>query len=722
MESKFVALDATGKEAEWLRNFIHEILIWPKPIAPIYIHYDSAATLAKAYSQIYNGKSRHLGVGHSMIRELIKYGVISIDFVQLQHNLADHLMKEFARDLVIKNPSNFVLPLSLIWLVVCAFVFLSCFVIICYYAIGDASGSNPDLINNLDAGNPLHMNPHDSTSSALIPFKLLGTKNYCIWNNAMKLALQAWNKFQFVDGSCVKYAYKTSPVLSVQRDRCNAIVLTWIINSVFSNVYMGLVYSVNAASVVIKQGDSSVADYYHRLNSLWREFDALTKLPACTCDANEELALHNQLMKLMQFLMGLDDYYQSVRSVLLTRDPLPDIKDAYTIVFREESHRGILEPSNVTESKINATSFATKGFNSSASQTSSSTSFTPEQIRKLLSLINDFSISVHANMSGRASFFNGNVWLDHPADQVLLVLKNDLGLSKTTSATACEVYHRAKQTRDPFPLSDHKSEKLGELIHLDLWGPYRVTSREGFKYFLTIVDDFSRAMWVYLIKTKDEVFDVFVAFVKMIHNQFKIAYYVLNGKSPYELVHKNKPNLSHLRSFGCLCFSKVLNNSDKFTSRSDKCVFFGYSSIKKAYNLFSLDSISVVFSRDVEFYETVFPFKMKSNSLSDVADVDFTNEVYHLTFFDNQLTQSPNDEERATLVEEGSPSFSETDTTHQENGSAAQINDNSLSEGNMSHSQSIFSNIPTHLESSKPIDNVQYNVRRTYRVSKFPPN
>ncbi|GJR12720.1 zinc finger, CCHC-type containing protein [Tanacetum coccineum] len=67
MESEFVALAAAGKEAEWLRNLIHEIPIWPKPIAPISIRCDSAPTMAKAYSQIYNGKSRHLGVRHSMI-------------------------------------------------------------------------------------------------------------------------------------------------------------------------------------------------------------------------------------------------------------------------------------------------------------------------------------------------------------------------------------------------------------------------------------------------------------------------------------------------------------------------------------------------------------------------------------------------------------------------------------------------------------------------------
>ncbi|GJQ98467.1 zinc finger, CCHC-type containing protein [Tanacetum coccineum] len=101
--SPFVALAAAGKDAEWLKNLIQEILIWPKPIAPMSIHCDSVATLAKAYSQIYNGKSRHLGVRNSMIRELIMNGVISIEFVQSQHNLADHLTKGLTRDLVIKS-------------------------------------------------------------------------------------------------------------------------------------------------------------------------------------------------------------------------------------------------------------------------------------------------------------------------------------------------------------------------------------------------------------------------------------------------------------------------------------------------------------------------------------------------------------------------------------------------------------------------------------------
>ncbi|GJR85689.1 zinc finger, CCHC-type containing protein [Tanacetum coccineum] len=103
LEYEFVALAATGKEDEWLRNLILKILLWSKPIAPIFICCDSDATLAKAYRQMYNGKSRHLGVMHSMIYELIMNGVVSMKFVRSQQNLAGHLTKGLARDLVIKS-------------------------------------------------------------------------------------------------------------------------------------------------------------------------------------------------------------------------------------------------------------------------------------------------------------------------------------------------------------------------------------------------------------------------------------------------------------------------------------------------------------------------------------------------------------------------------------------------------------------------------------------
>ncbi|GKE30269.1 hypothetical protein Tco_1445653 [Tanacetum coccineum] len=62
---------------------------------------------------MYNGKSRHLGVRHNMIRELIMNRVVSIEFVRSQQNLADHLIKKLARDLVIKSAEGMGLKMCL---------------------------------------------------------------------------------------------------------------------------------------------------------------------------------------------------------------------------------------------------------------------------------------------------------------------------------------------------------------------------------------------------------------------------------------------------------------------------------------------------------------------------------------------------------------------------------------------------------------------------------
>ena len=103
MAVEFIALASASKEAEWLRDLLYGIPLWPKPIAPISIHCDSAATLAKAYSQVQNGKSRHIGLRHNYVKELITNGVITIDFVRSNQNLTDPLTKGLTKDIVNKT-------------------------------------------------------------------------------------------------------------------------------------------------------------------------------------------------------------------------------------------------------------------------------------------------------------------------------------------------------------------------------------------------------------------------------------------------------------------------------------------------------------------------------------------------------------------------------------------------------------------------------------------
>jgi hypothetical protein len=80
---------------------------------------------------------------------------------------------------------------------------------------------------------------------------------------------------------------------------------------------------------------------------------------------------------------------------------------------------------------------------------------------------------------------------------------------------ACEVCQRAKQNREKFTLSNSKASDVFELIHCDLWGAYRTPSSCGASYFLTIVDDCSRAVWISLLIDKKEVTRTLINFFAM---------------------------------------------------------------------------------------------------------------------------------------------------------------------------------------------------------------
>ena len=81
--------------------------------------------------------------------------------------------------------------------------------------------------------------------------------------------------------------------------------------------------------------------------------------------------------------------------------------------------------------------------------------------------------------------------------------------------------------------------------------------------------------------------------------------HILN-KTPYELLKGRKPNIMHLRVFGCKYFMHN-NGKDalgKFDPRSDEAIFLSYSSHSKAYKVFNMRTLCVEESVHVLFDET----------------------------------------------------------------------------------------------------------------------
>ncbi|XP_019231186.1 PREDICTED: uncharacterized protein LOC109212029 [Nicotiana attenuata] len=84
----------------------------------------------------------------------------------------------------------------------------------------------------------------------------------------------------------------------------------------------------------------------------------------------------------------------------------------------------------------------------------------------------------------------------------------------------CVVCPCAKQTRLPFPISSIKTESRFDLVCMNLWGPYKTPTYDGNKFFLTVVDDFSRMTWVFLLKQKSEVRVLLQQFLVLVKTQF----------------------------------------------------------------------------------------------------------------------------------------------------------------------------------------------------------
>jgi transposase InsO family protein len=83
----------------------------------------------------------------------------------------------------------------------------------------------------------------------------------------------------------------------------------------------------------------------------------------------------------------------------------------------------------------------------------------------------------------------------------------------------------------------------------------------------------------------------------------------LDGKTPFEALTGNVPDLSHMRIFGCEAYALIPGRHKKFDPKGTRCVFLGYSSEAKCYRLWDLEAKKVLRRRDVRFNETCFPFE-----------------------------------------------------------------------------------------------------------------
>ncbi|XP_074336774.1 uncharacterized protein LOC141673946 [Apium graveolens] len=168
----------------------------------------------------------------------------------------------------------------------------------------------------------------------------------------------------FVDGTYVKPVYNAT--LLIHWNRCNDIVISWILNTISSKIRQTMLYmsvakdfwddlvirfaqtnvpklfNLKKELAYLSQGNMSISAYFTKFRSLNDELDALSSVPhydcgKCSCNVNAKLDNFSKTAKLSQFLMGLSEQYTTIRGHLLLMTQVPTLSAAYSLLMQKEN-------------------------------------------------------------------------------------------------------------------------------------------------------------------------------------------------------------------------------------------------------------------------------------------------------------------------------------------------------------------------------------------------
>ncbi|KAL0551708.1 hypothetical protein IC582_010797 [Cucumis melo] len=272
-----------------------------------------------------------------------------------------------------------------------------------------------------------------------------------------------------------------------------------------------------------------------------------------------------------------------------------------------------------------------------------------------------------------------------------------IGLPKISAINICEGCVYGKQTRKSFPIGKAwRASKCLELIHADLYDYSRMSwiyfleskskTFEKFKHFKGKVEKQS-GMFIKSLRSDrcgEFLSNNFNHFCKEhgIHRELTTPYtpeqngvaerknrtvvemarsmlqmkgllndfwaeavstsiYLLNisptkavmNKTPFEVWYGKKPNVSHLRVFGCISYALVPSQvRQKLDKKSEKCIFVGYCTQSKTYRLYNPLNDKILTRRDVVFNESASWDWKNSEEYVSLVDGELTNDGEQTVF------------------------------------------------------------------------------------------
>ncbi|KAJ3690345.1 hypothetical protein LUZ61_019509 [Rhynchospora tenuis] len=476
----------------------------------------------------------------------------------------------------------------------------------------------------IDHTSAFYLSPSDSPGM-MISSCILKGENYDLWVKAMRNALRAKNKLGFVDGSVTKP--KDTAAEAAVWGSCNSMLVSWLFNCIdptlqpsvayfetvkelwddlkerFSVGDVPRIHQLKADIAGAKQQGQPVVEYYTRLKTLWDELGSYVSAPACvcggcTCNLTAKFIKEKEEERIHQFLMGLDEGFSSIRTNLLSMDPLPNLNRIYSMVIQEERHK------NVTRGREERGDTVGFAVHVNKADTMSKTGDKPlcshcgkigHEISNCFELVGypeGWGRGRRGGRGGRGPNRGRGRGRAHA---------NAVQGGNSTAQDA-----GASNSQRMIPgLSEFQVQQIKAILDSSNSTNASASSEK-------LHGEFSDVCWIIDSGASHHMTGEF----KCLKEVYKVPPSVVELPNGAQAIaeHEGSVYLSGglmLRRVLYDCNSRTLIGVDKFGSRAHKGIFMGYPFGKKGWRVFDLEKNEFVVSRDVVFVEHVFPFKQE---------------------------------------------------------------------------------------------------------------
>ncbi|XP_070047033.1 uncharacterized protein [Nicotiana tomentosiformis] len=398
----------------------------------------------------------------------------------------------------------------------------------------------------------------------------------------MKIALLGKRKLGFVTNTFPKESCEK--ILHEQWETCNAIVLSWLMNTMSTKLLSRIVYASNA---------------HLAWEDLRERFDKVNRMRI--------YQIHRAIATLSQGTDFVSTYFTKLKGLLNEYDAM-----AYAMVTKDESQHSSSGLSSLSENNDPMAMQVDRGQGYREKKPFMQCEHyglrghTKENYHKIIGYPEDFKgEKKFSNNNTRGQFRrgNGNFGGQSGTQQSINVVNNICG--------SADVQSQSSSTADLQTTLAGKGPYFTEMQYKQILGPLSKDTNDSQANMVGIATCLMTSSF-----TNEWIVDSSVTHhITSTENLLKVEFMLgrlpsiaIKGKSPYKMLYSKSPSLNHLRVIGYLCYATTVRKGDKFAARTRPAVLMGFSERQKVYLLLELDSKQLFVSRDIVFKELEFPF------------------------------------------------------------------------------------------------------------------